>query len=212
MSQPTKQRFIVSVSGHGESGKDEFARLLAKHTGLRYICSTSAVMRDLWWEHIRLGIWSKANSTNVDSQYRFFGDVSIEPDQYPDIDAFYEDRRNHRDVWKRYYDHFNREFDPVDGIAAYKATVNAGNDFLVGIRQEREFRSARDVLINFSIWVSRPGTLIDPTQEYDSDLCDLVIFNNGTLNDLDDEALRVAHILHDNHMRMWGHVLSAGVA
>lgn len=184
------RRIITSISGHGESGKDALARMLADITGFSFLVSTSEIIKWHWWAEICRGDWARNRGGTLLPGCE---KIAIEPDEYSTIEEFYADRRNCRDWWKLYIGSFNTFYDPDQGIATYKKTVEAGNDFLCGIRQEREFKQCRESLIDVSIWINRPGTLVDPTQEYGADLCDIVVENDGDLDALRDRAEQVAN-------------------
>ena len=184
------RRIITSISGHGESGKDEFAKMLAEITGFSFLTSTSEIVKWAWWSEIQKGLW--ARNRGGPGPLPGCERIAIEPDEYTSIDDFYADRRNRRDWWERYIGSYNTFYDPEEGIATYKRTIEAGNDFLCGIRQAREFSQCRKSLIDFAVWVERPGIPIDPTQEYGADQCDLVINNDGSLADLRTAAEKVA--------------------
>lgn len=178
---------VISISGHGGAGKDEFAQMLAKEAGLRYLESTSEIIKEVWWAQIQEGRWSRCRTSDheMEAETRMGLDgIFIEPDEYPNIEAFYADRRNRREEWKQYIGRYNTHYDPEDGIATYKQTVARGNQFLCGIRQRREFLACREKLIDLSIWIDRPGAPRDPTQEYESSLCQFLIRNNGSLESL----------------------------
>ena len=200
------KRFVISISGHGESGKDEFALMLAEFTGLKYIQSTSEIIKEVWWDEILGGVWSAKNARDpecVRALRMGLADIIIEPETYPSIEAVYADRRNRREEWKTYIGTYNVVRDPLHGIATYKHTVYRGNDFLCGIRQRREFLACKEHLIAKSIWLNRPGTPVDPTQEYGPDLCDVVVANNGTLDELREKAWLLSDTLLIPAIKQW---------
>lgn len=185
---------VISISGHGGAGKDEFAQMLAKEAGLRYLESTSEIIKEVWWAQIQAGHWSRHRTAEHAWKLVVMGldGIFIEPDEYPNIEAFYADRRNRREEWKQYIGRYNTHYDPEDGIATYKQTVARGNQFLCGIRQRREFLTCRMKLVDLTVWIDRPGIPKDPTQEYESSLCQFLIRNNGSLEDLQVQACSFA--------------------
>lgn len=67
-----------------------------------------------------------------------------------------------------------------------------GGDILVGVRARVEAEAVRaEGLVDLSIFIRR-DVPPDPTLEFDSSLCDLVIENDGTLDDLHAKLRRLA--------------------
>lgn len=141
----------ISISGHGQAGKDTLGRWIRDNTSLKYTKSTSAYVKTEMFEYMnRMG------------------------HGYRNEEDCYDDRINHRTAWADFIDEFNR----TDPAALYKRCL-ADQDILTGLRRFREFQAVKDLkVIDLSIWVHRPGNLVDPTQGYGPDLCDVTIIND----------------------------------
>lgn len=170
-------KFIISISGDGECGKDLAASIFSKYLGINYMHSTSYAVVDHWWAEIQSDMWSK-------DYFKPGGTESliIEKDYYKNKEEFYEDRRNRRHDWVTYIHYYNN----IDGsnIKLYKDSIIYGNQILTGIRRRQQFIDCL-TLIDYAVWMIRPGNKIDKTSEYGPELCDAILINDGTIFDLE---------------------------
>jgi len=154
----------VAISGMGRSGKDEIAGMLRDCSTLRYIGGTSWFARHLV---------HRAFAGRID---------------YPDARACWDDRHSYREEWAAAIAGYNR----ADPIRLYRDCL-AEQDILTGVRWRREMLACREAgLVDLWLWVERPCTPVDPTQEFTAGECDLTIVNDGTLDDLRKKVERIA--------------------
>jgi|LNFM01.1.fsa_nt_gb hypothetical protein len=143
------------ILGHGRHGKDTVAEYLRDHHGVSFVSSSlflaETVVRPALVEH---GL------------------------DYDTLDACYEDRVNHRVLWRDIIAAYNGE-DP----ARLAQAVLAVSDCYVGMRTDREYLAARS-LFDCVMWVdaSARGLPNDPslTIPFRSDEM-VLIDNNGSL-------------------------------
>jgi len=146
------------VLGYGRHGKDTFAELLRDMHEFRFVSSSEFVGRECLWE-----TWGR--------------------DRYPDFDAMYADRHNHRTTWMQLISAYNSH----DKTRTARTMLERGYDMYVGMRRFDELEASRD-LFDQVVWVDRsehqpPETgSMDITRE--NARPDLIIDNNGTLEDL----------------------------
>lgn len=156
------RRLRIAISGHGRSGKDTAAELLARYSSLRYVAGTSKFAADVVFER-----WGKAF--------------------YLDAEACWQDRHNHRMKWTEIMGEFNRN----DPVAVYRRCLEH-QDILTGVRWKDEQAAVRaSGLVDLWIWIERDVPR-DPTQQYGADACDIVILNNGSILDLGDKLIALA--------------------
>ena len=144
----------ILIIGHGRHGKDTVAEYLRDHHGLSFRSSSlflaETVVRPALVDH---------------------GLV------YDTLDACYEDRVNHRCLWRDIISEHNAE----DKARLAKAVL-AVSDCYVGMRSIEEYRASR-TLFDSVMWVdaSEREMLLDPslTIEFERDM--IPINNNGTL-------------------------------
>lgn len=152
----TRPRLLVL--GYGRHGKDTVAEMLRDLHGFRFISSSEFVGRECIWES-----WGR--------------------DRYADFDAMYADRHNHRETWMKLIARYNTP----DKTRTARTMLERGYDLYVGMRRLDELQASRH-LFDHVLWVDRsqhqpPETgSMDITRENADP--DLVIDNNGTLDDL----------------------------
>lgn len=181
-------KFVISISGDGECGKDTAAPYFARYLGLNYDQSTSACVVDPWWKEIQEGVWSEGNPD------RPIKSIIIERNAYDSKEHFHEDRRNRRMDWVAYIEHFNWSYGGL-GVGLYAKAVEDGNQILTGIRRTEQFSRCLNHIIDVSIWIDRPGTKPDESQEYGPDLCTYVLENDGDLDDLQEKCRDLSFII-----------------
>lgn len=97
-----------------------------------------------------------------------------------DYRPIWEDRRNHREFWLKAMTALR-----VDDPALFARMCLGTGDMFVGARQKEEYESTiREKIVELVIWVERPGIPHDPTIEFGPELCDLIVPNYGTLDEL----------------------------
>jgi hypothetical protein len=170
-------KFVLSISGDGECGKDTAAEFFSRHLNINYIHSTSYAVVDYWWEEIISGKWSSDSIKPECAK-----NVTIEPLDYKSKEELYEDRRNRRQDWVDYIHYYNNL--DSSNIKLYKESIIQGNQILTGIRRRQQFLDCLKI-IDYSIWMVRPNNKIDSTSEYGSELCDEILLNDGTVQELE---------------------------
>ena len=171
-------KFVISISGNGECGKDTAALYLSHFLKIPYQQSTSSCVVQPWWEEIQDNRWSKDHG----GKPKGLEHINIEVGDYKSKEEFYADRRNRRMDWVDYIEAFNWSYGG-HGVGLYAKAVEDGNQILTGIRRKGQFQRCLAHIIDVAIWIDRDGT-VDESQEYDSSMCHYVIENNGTFDDL----------------------------
>jgi hypothetical protein len=146
--------------GYARHGKDTVADVLVNTFGLRKEDSSRFAGRQVMMP--------------------YFKSIGIE---YPDFEACYQDRVNHRKEW---YDEIRRYNTPDNARLAREIYQVA--DMYVGIRSIDEFNAVKkERLFDYAIWVDRSKHLPPESQTSNTmtkDVADYVIDNNGTLGQL----------------------------
>lgn len=161
-SDPAGGRPRILIIGHGDHGKDTAAAILADIAGLSF-----------------------ASSSEFCAQKAVFPLVA---DIYPTWQACYAGRRNHRALWY----HAIRAYNLRPGLTLAEQLL-ADHEIYVGMRSRAEFENARG-LFDLVMWVDRSRVLPpepDGSMELAATDADLVVDNNGSLDDLRDEIARV---------------------
>ncbi len=144
----------IAICGPGRSGKDVAADYLAEITPLRYKAGTS-----YWARHLVFD-WMTAAG---------YG--------YADADDCWNDRHAHRQLWAQIIGEYNAK----DPVQLYRDCLQ-DQDILTGLRWRHEMLVCRAAkLVDLWAWIHRPGVCHDPTMEYEAKDCDVVIANDGTL-------------------------------
>jgi hypothetical protein len=152
------QRPRLLVLGYGRHGKDTVAEILARKHGYRFTSSSEFVAKEIIWDQ-----WGWL--------------------RYPDFDAMFADRVNHREAWMRMIADFNTP----DKTRTARTMLERGFDMYVGMRRMDEF-VASSHLFDYIVWVDRAGF---PPETGSMDITpelaqpDFTIDNNGTLEDLE---------------------------
>jgi hypothetical protein len=152
------ERPKLLILGAARHGKDTVAEILARKYGFRFTSSSEFVGREIIWDD-----WGK----------RF----------YPDFDAMFADRVNHRELWMRMISLYNTP----DKTRTARTMLARGYDMYVGMRRMDELSASRH-LFEYVIWVERAGFppetgSMDITKELAKP--DYVIHNGGTLEELE---------------------------
>ncbi len=145
----------IAICGYARAGKDTTCNWLRDNTTLNYSKSTSEAAAEYLF-----GLW---------------------PGRYTTVEECYKDRSNHRVEWYQEILKYNGE----TGIRLYSEMVGLGCTVLNGIRDRKEFSSCCEAgLIDLSIWVTREGCHETGSITLQQSDCDLVLHNDGTLEDL----------------------------
>jgi len=146
------------ILGHGRHGKDSVGDIIAEEYGLRTISS------------------SMFAAENVVQPYLF----KVYGMDYPNLDACYADRHNHRGRWAEAIGDYN-----ADDPTALTRGILAVSDIYVGLRSDREFYASRH-LFDFVIGVTAFERVkaLDPTFLCPLGECDYIITNDGPEDDL----------------------------
>lgn len=160
---PLYRRRAILVLGHGGHGKGELCKLLTELYGAECMSSSRAALPHIW-----------PILREVDHDYLSADDA-------------YECRVDYRELWARLISLYN-----TPDKTALAREVLAQADVYDGMRCAEEFAASRH-LFDYVVWVdavARVGT-VDPTLTISRDVADLVIDNNGTLDDLRGAAVRL---------------------
>jgi len=147
------------ILGYARHGKDTVAEILARKYGFKFTSSSEFVAKEIIWDQ-----WGWI--------------------RYPDFDAMFADRVNHRRQWMEMISLYNTP----DKAKTARTMLERGYDMYVGMRRYDELQAARP-LFDHVIWVDRlrwcpPETgSMDITRE--NARPDFVIDNNGTLEELE---------------------------
>lgn len=137
------------------------------------LCGKSLCGKDTVAAYISSATTLRFKKTTSDILADYVGCVLRQP---PKI-AFSE-RDKQRRLWKDVGDQLRNERGPDFLIREALKT----SDIIVGVRARSEMLALRQMDI-LTIWIERDD-LIDPTVEYTANDCDLVIYNNSTLKEL----------------------------
>ena len=158
----------IFVIGHGRHGKDTVAEFIQRHYGLTFESSSMFCAAKVCRP------WMAGLGVNYDS-----------------IEECYADRHNHRVEWYNAIMEFNQD-DP----SRLSKEIFTFYDMYVGIRSRTEFLAARH-LSDLAIWVDgferRPEP--DPTCMILKSDCDIVLDNNGTLEEQGFKLTRLFNLL-----------------
>lgn len=144
----------ILILGHGRHGKDTVAEILEETHGLTFESSSRAACEIFIFKELCRSGWD-----------------------YEDIDECYNDRHNHREMWKDMITRYN----PIDDKARLCKGILARNDCYVGMRCQLEYEASKD-LFDLVLWVDalkrHPK---DPTMMITRDDTMTVIDNNQSL-------------------------------
>lgn len=168
----TFRRRAILVLGHGGHGKGELCKLLTELYGAECLSSSEAAL-----PHIFPALQAALSYTTQ---------------PYPsDLAEAHELRHLCRDVWKELIALYNT---PDKTTLAREVLSRA--DVYDGMRCVKEFEASRH-LFDYIVWVDASARVptVDPTLTISRDVADLVIDNNGTLDDLRGAAVRLGERL-----------------
>jgi len=144
------------IIGDGEHGKDTVADEIQALSGLSLVSSS------FWC--LERAIWKRCDGVTLPA--------------YANPEAAYEDRRNHRETWKRLIAEYNT---PKDRLVA---EILSEHDMYVGLRKRDEFEAAKHHFDEI-IWVDAALRLpVEASNELDRSDATIWFDNNGDLTDL----------------------------
>jgi hypothetical protein len=171
------------ILGYARHGKDTVAELLRDHEyGLRFVSSSYFL------------------AEKVCRPYLAERGVT-----YPDLEACYADRVNHRAAWHDAIADWNRE-DP----ALLSREILKVADVYVGMRADREYQVAKG-LFDMVIWVDSSERGLPPEDKSSMDIEFAEgemrwLPNNGTIEDLKD---RIDELVSDLKAIGWGRAMAS---
>ena len=147
------------IIGHGRHGKDTVAELLAERLDLKIASSSHFIAEKVTYPALK----------------DLYG--------YPDVEACFEDRHNHRAEWYNLI----RDYNTPD-LSRLAREIFAENDVYIGMRNKEELDACNEIrLFDIVVWVDAGDRL--PPEPTDSMTitasdADYLICNNGTLSEL----------------------------
>lgn len=159
-AQYVYRRRAILVLGHGGHGKGAFCKLLTQLYGAECLSSSLAALPHIW--------------------------PALQAAQRYDFDAAYAQRADNRELWRELISLYN-----TPDKTTLTREILSRADVYDGMRCAEEFAASRH-LFDYVVWVdaaARVGT-VDRTLTISRDVADLVIDNNGTLDDLRGAAVR----------------------
>ena len=164
--------FKILVCGYGRHGKDTFCELIAKNRDVKFTSSSEYCLKNVIWP-----AWGvKYYATQKDC---------------------FNDRHNNRDTWFNLISRYNGQ-----DRARLQKDVLINHDIYCGLRCADEFNAAKAAnLYSVTLWVDASKRL--PPEDTSSctitpDMCDIVVDNNGSLEDLEAKANSFAYIWWGN--------------
>jgi hypothetical protein len=161
------RRRAILVLGHGGHGKGAFCKLLTQLYGAECLSSSIAALPHIWPV------------------------LDALDHAYATADEAYRDRMHYRELWCELISLYNT---PDKSTLAREVLSRA--DVYDGMRCAKEFEASRH-LFDYIVWVDASARVptVDPTLTISRDVADLVIDNNGTLDDLRGAAVRLGERL-----------------
>ena len=158
------------IIGHGRHGKDTLAEIFAEHYRMTFKASSMAASEI------------------------FIYDVLKHKYGYQSAEECFNDRANHRSEWYNLICEYNKH----DKSKLAKEIMEK-SDCYVGMREDSEIKECiSQKVFDLIIWVDASKRL--PKESKDSfnitiDNADIVIYNNGTLDEFKEKALRFGNLL-----------------
>ncbi len=168
-----KKNISILILGWGRSGKDTAAELIEKYTGLEFCSSSLFCAETVVFPELA----EKYNYKNA-------------------IECF-EDRANHREEWFNLINDYNNP----DGAKMAREMMKESSIY-VGMRDYRELKDCKeDNIFDIILWIDAPKRCkkesvksMNLTKEH----ADIIIENNGTLEEFEDKIRRFCKILKTN--------------
>lgn len=163
-AEPARQRLKLLIIGHARHGKDTAAEILRDNFSIKF-CSSSL----------------------------FIAERAVMPvlgHLYSSVEECYLDRGNHRKEWKDAIKAYN-----TPDLTRLSREMLETLDLYVGMRDKEEFEACREAgLFDLVIWVDASER--HPPEPKDSNQlsaaeADIIITNNGTLQELNEKVKRL---------------------
>jgi len=152
-------KFVIAICGRGQAGKSTTSKMISELTGFKYMQSTSQALAETIFEKSKSGCFGRS---------------------FENVQECWEYRSEHRVMWAQLIAEYNKPH----GTTLYEDMLQT-NDIMDGIRRINELQACRKRnIIDFAIWVEREIAPPDASLNYGPEACDIIINNNGTLNDL----------------------------
>ncbi len=165
-----KNNPTLLIIGHGRAGKDEAA--------------------EFWERHFNF----KAKSSSLAAAEIFIYDALKEKYGYKSFNKCYQDRHMHRAEW---YD-LVCDYNKYDRTRLAREIVKKTGSY-IGMRDRSEILACMsEGIFDLVIWVDA-GDRIDPEDNSSfnitTDLADIIIENNGTLQEYQDKLMRIGKLI-----------------
>lgn len=170
MTERRKPRLLII--GHARHGKDTVAEMIRDTMGLKFTSSSVFVGQEAIWP-----MWGQ--------------------ERYPDFEAMFEDRVNHRSLWFNLITAYNTP----DKSRTGRTMLERGYDMYVGMRNVDEYKACIEAeLFDEVIWVDRSQHL-DPepkdSMTLNESMATMIVNNNGDLSALKETILVLQSVLAD---------------
>lgn len=155
----TKHKPRILIIGHGRHGKDTAAELLQELAELNFISSSQFALERAVWP-----MWGK--------------------ERYSSLEECFEDRHNHRDVWKGLIKAYNTP--NLNRI--HEEMFADGYNMYVGMRDRNEFLAATENgVFDVVVWIDRSKHLPpedESSMELNAEDADIIVDNNQDVEHL----------------------------
>lgn len=150
------------ILGFAQSGKDTFADYIVKEYSLKFKSASMLMAEKI--------IMPKF------------------PNRYTSVEECYADRVNHRSIWAKLLEEYIK-----DDKTKFIKEVFSESEIYCGLRSPTELLAAKkENLFDLSIWIDRNMCFEDKTScRLTKYYADIIIENNGSLQDLYDKADRL---------------------
>ena len=150
-------KLTILIIGNGGHGKDEAAKIIQDEFGLTFMSSSWAAAEQVVFPKLR--------------------------DFYSSVEACYEDRRNHRQVWYDLITEYNKD----DRTKLARAILETSNIY-VGMRNRDELLACKEAgVFDYILWIDAENRLPpenDTSITVTADDAFIIIDNNGDLDNL----------------------------
>jgi len=172
MKENQRKPYKLLIIGNMRHGKDTFAEILRDEFGLKFISSSEAAA-DI-----------------------FIYDILKEKYGYKSKEECYEDRLNHRAEWYNLICDYNK-----DDRARLAKKILEYSDCYVGMRDRNEIKECiKQGLFDIIIWIDASERLpLEPSNSFniDKSCADIIIDNNGTIEEFRNKVIRFGKILFE---------------
>jgi len=171
MKNETKNRLPkLLIVGSARHGKDTFAEMLRDRFGLKFISSSQAAADIFIYDELK------------------------EKYGYTSSEQCFEDRVNHRQEWYELICDYNK-----DNRARLAKDILNNADCYVGMRDKEEIDECMSQgLFDLIIWIDASDRHpLEDSGSFNIDIscADIVIYNNGTLEEFESKVIRIGKVL-----------------